>query len=82
LLWQGFQSLLALALVCLAHSHRRGRRVVNGRIEIREYLCVTISFDHDVVDGAPAARFTRQFKELIERGYGLCAQDFGGGHTV
>ena len=56
--------------------------MVNGRIEIREYLCVTISFDHDVVDGAPAARFTRQFKELIERGYGLCAQDSQGGQTV
>jgi hypothetical protein len=24
-----------------------------------------------VVDGAPAARFTRRFKELIESGYGL-----------
>ncbi len=56
--------------------------VVDGRIEIREYLCVTISFDHDIVDGAPAARFTQQFKELIERGYDLCAQDFEGGHNV
>lgn len=32
--------------------------VVDHRIEIREYLSVTISLDHDVVDGAPAARFT------------------------
>jgi len=30
--------------------------VVDGRIEIREYLCVTVSFDHDIIDGAPAAR--------------------------
>lgn len=45
--------------------------VVEGRIEIREYLSVTISFDHDIVDGAPAARFTQQFRELIESGYGL-----------
>ena len=46
--------------------------VVNGHIEIREYLNLTISLDHDVVDGAPAARFAQQLKELIESGYGLC----------
>ena len=45
--------------------------VVNERIEIREHLSLTISIDHDVVDGAPAARFARQFKELVETGYGL-----------
>jgi pyruvate/2-oxoglutarate dehydrogenase complex dihydrolipoamide acyltransferase (E2) component len=45
--------------------------VVEGRIEIREYLCLTLNIDHDVVDGAPAARFTQRFKELIESGYGL-----------
>lgn len=50
--------------------------VVDGRIEIREYLCLTLMFDHDIVDGAPAARFTQRFKELIESGYGLCEQDF------
>lgn len=44
---------------------------VNGQIENREYLCVTISFDHDIVDGAPAARFIQRLKELIESGYGL-----------
>ena len=43
--------------------------LVNGQLENREYLCVTISFDHDIVDGAPAARFTQQLKEFIEGGY-------------
>lgn len=42
--------------------------VIDGRIEIRENLCLTLSFDHDVIDGAPAARFTGRFKELIESG--------------
>lgn len=37
-----------------------------GQIELREYLNITVSFDHDVVDGAPAARFVRQLVELIE----------------
>jgi pyruvate/2-oxoglutarate dehydrogenase complex dihydrolipoamide acyltransferase (E2) component len=45
--------------------------VADDRIEIREYLSVTISLDHDVVDGAPAARFTRCFQELVEQGAGL-----------
>jgi pyruvate/2-oxoglutarate dehydrogenase complex dihydrolipoamide acyltransferase (E2) component len=49
--------------------------VIAGRIEMREYLCVTISFDHDIVDGAPAARFTQRLKELIEAGYGLCDEE-------
>jgi pyruvate/2-oxoglutarate dehydrogenase complex dihydrolipoamide acyltransferase (E2) component len=45
--------------------------VVQGRIEPREYLCLTLSVDHDIVDGAPAARFSARFRELIEGGFGL-----------
>jgi pyruvate/2-oxoglutarate dehydrogenase complex dihydrolipoamide acyltransferase (E2) component len=45
--------------------------VVEGRIEPREILNLTVVFDHDVIDGAPAARFTRRLVELIDGGYGL-----------
>lgn len=45
--------------------------VVAGRVEPREILHLTVAFDHDVIDGAPAARFTRRLVELIECGYGL-----------
>jgi pyruvate/2-oxoglutarate dehydrogenase complex dihydrolipoamide acyltransferase (E2) component len=45
--------------------------VVDGRIAIREYLCMTLSFDHDLIDGAPAARFVSRLRELIEGAYGL-----------
>ena len=38
---------------------------------LREMLSVTLSFDHDVVDGAPAARFGERLKGVLERGYGL-----------
>jgi pyruvate/2-oxoglutarate dehydrogenase complex dihydrolipoamide acyltransferase (E2) component len=44
---------------------------VEGRIEPREILNLTVAFDHDIVDGAPATRFTRRLVELIESGYGL-----------
>jgi pyruvate/2-oxoglutarate dehydrogenase complex dihydrolipoamide acyltransferase (E2) component len=45
--------------------------VVDGRIAVRDFLDLTVSIDHDVVDGAPAARFVNAFRGLIERGYGL-----------
>ncbi len=45
--------------------------VVDGHMAVREYLSLTISVDHDIVDGAPAARFIQRLKELIESGYGL-----------
>jgi len=45
--------------------------VVGDRIEIREYLHVTMIFNHDVVDGAPAARFTARLNELVTSAYGL-----------
>jgi pyruvate/2-oxoglutarate dehydrogenase complex dihydrolipoamide acyltransferase (E2) component len=40
--------------------------LVDGRLEPREHLALTASFDHDLVDGAPAARFARRLRELIE----------------
>ncbi len=45
--------------------------LVDGKVEAHEYLCVTLNFDHDIIDGAPAARFTQRLCELIESGYGL-----------
>jgi pyruvate/2-oxoglutarate dehydrogenase complex dihydrolipoamide acyltransferase (E2) component len=60
--------------------------LVDGHIALREYLSLTISFDHDIIDGAPAARFTERLKELIESGYGLddsmIASEQGRGEAV
>ncbi len=41
---------------------------LNGTIENVEHLCLTVSFDHDIVDGAPAARFIRELTGLIQSG--------------
>jgi pyruvate/2-oxoglutarate dehydrogenase complex dihydrolipoamide acyltransferase (E2) component len=46
-------------------------RVIEDKIQIREVLHTTILFDHDIIDGAPAARFSAKLKELIEKGFGL-----------
>ncbi len=43
--------------------------VVNHKIEVRTFMSVTVSFDHDIVDGAPVARFIQRLKKLIENGY-------------
>ena len=44
---------------------------VGDRVEPREYLGVTLMFDHEVIDGAPMARFLQRLRELLESGYGL-----------
>ncbi len=49
--------------------------VVDQRIEVRQYLSVTISFDHDVIDGAPVARFLHRLKKLIESADGLTGSE-------
>lgn len=45
--------------------------VRDDSIEIREYLSLSLVFDHDVVDGAPIARFISRLTELVEGGFGL-----------
>jgi pyruvate/2-oxoglutarate dehydrogenase complex dihydrolipoamide acyltransferase (E2) component len=49
--------------------------VLEGRTQVREMLSLTISVDHNIVDGAPATRFTERLKELIEGSYGLEGED-------
>jgi pyruvate/2-oxoglutarate dehydrogenase complex dihydrolipoamide acyltransferase (E2) component len=43
--------------------------VLRGQIAIREIINVTASFNHDLVDGAPAARFINRLRELVESKY-------------
>jgi pyruvate/2-oxoglutarate dehydrogenase complex dihydrolipoamide acyltransferase (E2) component len=45
--------------------------VVDNAVAIREYLYVTALVDHDVVDGAPAARGLAKLVKLMEKGSGL-----------
>lgn len=45
--------------------------LVEDRIEAHEYLSLTLTFDHALLDGAPAARFTQRLCDLIEEAYGL-----------
>ena len=44
---------------------------VDGRAEPRQTLNVTLTVDHDIVDGAPAARFGQTMMRLVEEAAGL-----------
>jgi pyruvate/2-oxoglutarate dehydrogenase complex dihydrolipoamide acyltransferase (E2) component len=46
----------------------------DGQWEAREMLHLTASFDHEIVDGAPAARFLKQFSEMVESGNELASE--------
>ncbi|KAA3641569.1 MAG: dehydrogenase [Bacteroidetes bacterium] len=41
---------------------------VNNEYAAREILHLTASFDHELIDGAPAARFMKEFVGLVESG--------------
>jgi pyruvate/2-oxoglutarate dehydrogenase complex dihydrolipoamide acyltransferase (E2) component len=58
-------------LIIALGSIARKPGVVGDTIEIREYLSTTVLFDHDVIDGAPVARFVQRLKELLETCFGL-----------
>lgn len=45
--------------------------VFNDRIEIREILKASILIDHDVIDGAPMARFINDLSRNIENGLNI-----------
>ena len=44
--------------------------VKDGEIVIREMINITAIFNHDLIDGAPAARFINRFRKYLERDFG------------
>jgi pyruvate/2-oxoglutarate dehydrogenase complex dihydrolipoamide acyltransferase (E2) component len=57
-------TLMSLQVVVGGMSTRP--RVVDGQIEVRDALDLTVTIDHDVVDGAPAARFGAELRGIVE----------------
>lgn len=46
-------------------------RVIDNKIEIREILNLSVLLDHDVIDGAPMARFISELSKNIEAGLNI-----------
>ena len=44
-----------------------------GQIVIRPMMNCSLTFDHRLVDGAPAARFLQRIKQYVEQPYLLLA---------
>lgn len=43
--------------------------VLHGEIKARSMISLSLTFDHQVVDGAPAAKFLQRVSEILERPY-------------
>ena len=44
---------------------------VEGEVVLREHVTLSLSFDHRIADGGPAARFLQRIKQLVERPFAL-----------
>jgi pyruvate/2-oxoglutarate dehydrogenase complex dihydrolipoamide acyltransferase (E2) component len=53
------------SLVVVVGGLSRRPRAVGDRVEVRDVLDLTVTIDHNVVDGAPATRFTARFRPLL-----------------
>lgn len=45
--------------------------VVDGQVGVRSMMTLSISFDHRIIDGAPAAQFLTDLKDVLEQPYKL-----------
>ncbi|MCS7088603.1 MAG: 2-oxo acid dehydrogenase subunit E2 [Thermoflexales bacterium] len=59
------------AILGVGRIRERAVPQADGRIVARATITLSLSFDHRVVDGAPAARFLQRVKQLIERPFAL-----------
>ena len=39
---------------------------VDGKVEIRPMMCLTLTYDHRIIDGREAVTFLRRMKDLVE----------------
>jgi pyruvate/2-oxoglutarate dehydrogenase complex dihydrolipoamide acyltransferase (E2) component len=53
------------SLVVVVGGLSRRPRVVDDNIEARDVLDLTVTIDHNVVDGAPATRFGADLRQLL-----------------
>jgi len=56
---------LASLLIVVGGASKRPR-AVGDRVELRDVLDLTVTVDHNVVDGAPATRFVADLRQLMQ----------------
>jgi pyruvate dehydrogenase E2 component (dihydrolipoamide acetyltransferase) len=56
------------AILGAGRVHRRPV-AAGDRVEVRPVMVLSLTFDHRVVDGAPAAQFLQRVKHVLEHPY-------------
>jgi pyruvate dehydrogenase E2 component (dihydrolipoamide acetyltransferase) len=70
----GFTPILNLpeaAILGIGRLAKKPAVLEDGSIAARTLLTLSLTFDHRVMDGAPAARFLQRVKQLVERPFAL-----------
>ncbi len=63
---------ISIQPVCFALGSVTKKTVIMENMpEVRDCLALTVMFDHDIIDGAPAARFISQLSKMIQHANGL-----------
>jgi pyruvate/2-oxoglutarate dehydrogenase complex dihydrolipoamide acyltransferase (E2) component len=63
---------ISIQPICFALGSITKRKLATaGNPESHDYLALTVMFDHDVIDGAPAARFVSQLSKMVGQAHGL-----------
>jgi pyruvate/2-oxoglutarate dehydrogenase complex dihydrolipoamide acyltransferase (E2) component len=62
----GITPLTLMSLEVVVGGMTQRPRVAGGNVEVRDMLDLTVAIDHNVVDGAPAARFGAELRAIIE----------------
>jgi pyruvate/2-oxoglutarate dehydrogenase complex dihydrolipoamide acyltransferase (E2) component len=62
----GLAPLAIMSLDVVVGGMSKRPRAVDGQVQIRDVLDLTVAIDHNVVDGAPATRFGATLRELLE----------------
>jgi pyruvate/2-oxoglutarate dehydrogenase complex dihydrolipoamide acyltransferase (E2) component len=72
----GVTSLSLFSLEVIVGGMSQRPRTIDGQVAVRDVLDLTVAIDHNVVDGAPAARFAARFRELLESAAALSPPGF------
>jgi pyruvate/2-oxoglutarate dehydrogenase complex dihydrolipoamide acyltransferase (E2) component len=62
----GIAPLTLMSLQVVVGGMSRRPRVIAGEIAVRDVLDLTVTVDHNVVDGAPATRFAAELRRSLE----------------
>jgi pyruvate/2-oxoglutarate dehydrogenase complex dihydrolipoamide acyltransferase (E2) component len=62
----GLTSLTLMSLQLIVGGISQQPRVIDEHVEVRDVLNLTLAIDHDVIDGAPAARFAAELRAALE----------------